>query len=87
MGYDVMHFHLGQVTPQVTDVMGDHDRLIVSSCPLKSLSADYNTDWFKIIEEGNTNEFYYPDENENINSHVRRILKKRRFVIESDDED
>ena len=38
------------------------------------------------VSESVQSEFYYPDENENINSH-EEIQKKRRFVIESDDED
>ena len=38
------------------------------------------------MSESDQSEFYYPDENENINSH-EEIQKKRRFVIESDDED
>ena len=42
-------------------------------------------DIFK-MSESDQSEFYYPDENENTNSH-EEIQKKRRFVIESDDED
>ena len=38
------------------------------------------------MSESDQSEFYYPDENENINSHVES-QKKRKCVIESDNED
>ena len=38
------------------------------------------------MRESDQSEFYYPDENENINSH-EEIQRKRKCVIESDDED
>ena len=42
-------------------------------------------DIFK-MSESDQSEIYYPDKNENINSH-EEIQKKRKFVIESDDGD
>ena len=38
------------------------------------------------MSKSDQSEFYYPDENENINSH-EEIQKNRKCVIESDDED
>ena len=38
------------------------------------------------MNESDQSEYYYPDGNENINSH-EEIQKKRRFVIEGGDED
>ena len=67
-------------------LMGSHSSRVLPSSPV-------NTDPYCPLPFENFNmsesdqfEFYSPDENENINSH-EEIQKKRRFVIESDDED
>ena len=64
--------------------MGSHASRVLPSSPVWYGSVLPSDVIFK-ISVSDQSEFYYPDENENINSH-EEIHKKRRFVIESDED-